>query len=149
MIPQFIEKSPYHALLFGVEPAPTLSKNQLEKLAKELLKKRNAKAPSWELVAKTIIGIAANKFEVNPQLVTKRSRKQPYPRVRMVCYYILRQHCKTPLMKIGKYFNRDHSTVMFALESYEFLRINDRELRQKFIAIEKEFAARYAELCVA
>ena len=57
------------------------------------------------------------------------SRKQPLARCRQVAMYLCREHTDLSLPKIGRHFgNRDHTTVMHAIEKVKSVMQTDREV---------------------
>jgi chromosomal replication initiation ATPase DnaA len=48
---------------------------------------------------------------------------------RQQAMYLINLHCKITLKRIGAYFNRDHSTVIYAIEVVEALSSTDKKYR--------------------
>jgi hypothetical protein len=56
--------------------------------------------------------------KINP-LENLNTRKRPYVEIRQLTMYLIRDLCVLELAKVGKYFNRDHATVLHAIKTME------------------------------
>jgi chromosomal replication initiator protein len=66
-----------------------------------------------------VIAAACQAFNVTKEQLLSDCRNRLLSRVRSICYYILRAKTKLSLLFIGKFFNRDHTTVMHGIECVE------------------------------
>ena len=67
--------------------------------------------------------------------VEKRSRKIEYIKGRMICYKILREECHFSLADIGRYFKRNHATVLNALKEFDAISFYDKKFKQDYESI--------------
>ena len=72
--------------------------------------------------------------DVRKQLNTKR-REVVEPR--QLAMYFLYSYTPLPMAQVGKIFNRDHATVLHAYRCIPNYIKGDRELRDKFVRIQK------------
>jgi len=87
--------------------------------AKFVIKERGAGVTS-ELTIESIQKHVANHFDVPFDVLISRSRKQDITQARHIAIYLIKQLTKFPLKVIGfKFGNRDHSTVVHAINSVE------------------------------
>lgn len=63
----------------------------------------------------------------NELLSTSRKRELVWPRFILITY--MRRELSMTLKDIGKFFNRDHSTVLYAISQYDNLYMYDREFK--------------------
>ena len=64
-----------------------------------------------------------------------KSRSQPLPEARFVCFFMMRKFLQYPYDRIGSYFKRDHATVIWGVRQVESWLENNRQ----FIIDNKEF----------
>lgn len=77
-----------------------------------------------------IIATVAEHFELDPELVRGPSRRQTSVLARGLAMTLIRALCRCPLAELGSLFaNRDHSTVLNALESTAARFANDESFR--------------------
>ena len=57
--------------------------------------------------------------------IVGRSRKREYVDLRHFAFWAIRTTTKLPLKKIGKFFERDHATVLHGISNFENLVLND------------------------
>jgi hypothetical protein len=55
---------------------------------------------------------------INP-LKNLHTRKRPYVEIRQLTMYLIRDLCVIELAKVGKYFNKDHATVLHAVKTMQ------------------------------
>ena len=58
-------------------------------------------------------------FKVDPLLLKSKSRKKIHSYPRNIYVYLCRQHTAMTVQDIGKTINRNHSTVLYAVEVIE------------------------------
>ena len=90
------------------------------------------------ITADKIIYIVSNYFNVSLEDIKSRSRKRDLVNARFFIIYYLRKCCNMRYSKIGKIFNRDHSTAIHAYNQVMNLIEYDEEFRNDFIAIGKK-----------
>ena len=66
-----------------------------------------------------IIQTVCRKWNVSIDDVCGRSRKQEVVYTRMIIAYFLRQYTTLSTTKIGRLINRDHSTIIHYLKTYD------------------------------
>ncbi len=69
------------------------------------------------LTAATIGELVCRQFKVSLEDMRSRSRKRTIAFPRQVAMYLARKYTEESLADIGRAFNRDHSTVMYAIKS--------------------------------
>ncbi|MDY6862574.1 MAG: DnaA/Hda family protein, partial [Thermodesulfobacteriota bacterium] len=85
-------------------------------LTKEIIKRlRNNKPINIETIKKFV----SKYFKIDTEQLNSKSRKKNIYYPRQVAFYFSRKYTKATLEKIGEAFNRNHSSVIRALESYE------------------------------
>ncbi len=67
--------------------------------------------------AKKIIDIVSGRFCVPVDELKARSRKREIVECRQVAIWIIKKKTRLSLSQIGKLFDRDHSTVLFSINS--------------------------------
>lgn len=68
-------------------------------------------------------------LKVSREDITGLTRLRPIANARQQAMYLINLHCKITLKRIGAYFNRDHSTVIYAIEVVEALSETDKKYR--------------------
>lgn len=102
-----------------------------------------------------VIQAVCRKWNVSIDDVCGRSRKQEVVYTRMIIAYFLRQYTTLSTTKIGRLINRDHSTIIHYLKTYDsefrfnkdfrnFAESINRELQEKekspfVLGLEEEF----------
>jgi chromosomal replication initiator protein len=69
------------------------------------------------LTAATIGELVSRQFKISIEDLLSRSRKRSIAFPRQVAMYLSRKHTEESLADIGKAFNRDHSTVLYAIKA--------------------------------
>lgn len=64
-----------------------------------------------------ILAIIADFYEVNLESLKEKGRQAKLTRIHHIAMYIMRETGKFTLEEIGKFFNRDHATVLFAVNA--------------------------------
>lgn len=67
--------------------------------------------------------------------VASKSRKYQYIVARTVAYKILRDELKMTFKEIGRYFNKNHASVLCALKNYESLSAYDKSIQDDYLEI--------------
>lgn len=63
--------------------------------------------------------------------IVGRCRKREYVDIRHFCFWAIRNSTKLPLNKIGKFFERDHATVLHGITNFENLSKHDESYRNQ------------------
>ncbi len=101
---------------------------------KKYIANQNIVAPKTNIVnPKSIISSICKWYGVKEEFVIGKTRLKEIANVRHICMYVLREKYNISLKEIGSYFsNRDHTTVMSAVEKISKSMEKDQEL-QKYI----------------
>lgn len=78
-----------------------------------------------------IINIILDFFDIKSDKLFGASRKAEYVRARCICFYVLRKHTTMSLKGIGRLFNKDHSTIIYAIRRVE----DDLKFNKKFTVV--------------
>ncbi len=106
--------------------------------AKFVVKERGAGVTS-ELTIESIQKHVSNHFDVPFDIMISRSRKQDVTQARHIAIYLIKQLTKFPLKFIGiKFGNRDHSTIVHAINSVEKKRSLDNSFKLTIDRLLKE-----------
>ena len=73
--------------------------------------------------------IANKTFDLN---VDSRSRRSEYITARAICYKILKEHCDMSYTFIGRQFNKNHATILHALDEFPWMLKADREMEKNY-----------------
>ena len=84
-------------------------------LAQELV--QEIAPPTPEVTTEFILDLVCRHFRVSREELASRSRARRVSFPRQVAMYLCRQFTDESLQAIGRLFNRDHATVMYALNS--------------------------------
>ncbi|MCD8144415.1 MAG: chromosomal replication initiator protein DnaA [Oscillospiraceae bacterium] len=90
---------------------------------RDLIRERNEFVPSPD----EIIEETAKFYGLNPQEIKGLSRTKEINTARQISMYLIRHITTLSLKEIGRVFNRDHSTVMHAIEKVERLVKENRD----------------------
>lgn len=98
-----------------------------------MLVDRKPDFPVYIPKVETIISHVAQSCEVEEKELLGRSRIRSLTDARAIAIKIVRQlHPELSLNKIGNHFNRDHTTVMHALEAFENLYSTAADFRRRY-----------------
>lgn len=117
----------------------TISSELIDDLLRfEVVKKRPAIRVSPDDVIKTV----ANHFRVKQIAIKGKRRTKDLVTARHVAMYFLREELKMPLEEIGRWFsNRDHTSVIHAIQKIEELTVDDELIRQDISALRMSLTA--------
>ncbi|HEX2583087.1 MAG TPA: DnaA/Hda family protein [Chlamydiales bacterium] len=101
------------ALRFQGNATPTIE--AAEKILADLLQRESDKAVTPEKIVKTL----SDHFGVKPEDLLGKSQMREYALPRQVAMYLCREALKMPFQAIGKFFGRDHSTVMSSVKQIQ------------------------------
>ena len=78
-----------------------------------------------------IIDCACHVLNVNRTDVLSKSRKRELVECRQIAIGLIRINSQSTLKNIGKMFNRDHSTIIYACENFKDLYGVDKQFTKK------------------
>jgi chromosomal replication initiator protein len=70
-----------------------------------------------EITGESIRDLIGSQFKVSVDDLRSRSRKRSVTFPRQVAMYLTRKYTKNSLADIGSMYNRDHSTVLYAIKT--------------------------------
>jgi chromosomal replication initiator protein len=83
-----------------------------------------------------VIGIVSKYFSVGKRALLGDSRARPIARPRQILMYFLRTNLGLPLEEVGRLIgDRDHTTVMHAVEKITYLASTDVKVREDLMGI--------------
>ena len=94
------------------------SELQLE-LAEHLLEDLLEQEKKATLSPEKIVSIAAEYFGIRTEDIMGRSQAKECANPRKLAMYLCRKHLSLSYQSIGRYFDRDHSTVMTAVQQIQ------------------------------
>ena len=68
------------------------------------------------VIVQKIIEFVAKSFGVSPSDITSDNRQANIALARQVCMYVIKEVTDLKLNEIGKYFNKNHSTVLHSMD---------------------------------
>ncbi len=99
--------------------------------------------PEGRDLASAVIEIVCRNFRVSQEDLRSRSRRKKVSEPRQVAMFLLRKFTKESLASIGQRFNRDHATVLYALQSVEKKLSSSTAFRYQVEYLEREIAERF------
>lgn len=72
-------------------------------------------------LADEIMSYAATFFNIKKELLSSKHRPQQLVDARFMTIAVIRQRVRLPVARIGKIFNRDHTSILHALRTVEDL----------------------------
>lgn len=72
---------------------------------------------------------------ISKEALQSKSRKQPIVFARFIAMYLIKSRTKLTLKQIGSLFNRDHSTVINAINTTKDLLETDKEFKKMYDAV--------------
>ena len=82
-----------------------------------------------------IIELVARSYSLRPEDLRSRSRKRHISRPRQLAMYLCRRYTDASLKEIGRALQRDHSSVMYAINAVERRTLEEPRLRYQVEAI--------------
>lgn len=73
-----------------------------------------------------------NYFNIERVELSMPTRKRTVVTARQIAMTLIKENTKLPLTQIGKLFNRDHSTVIYAMEAVSDLCETDKKYKAQF-----------------
>jgi chromosomal replication initiator protein len=107
-------------------------------MARDVLQDLVPAAASRPLTAEQIMERAAVNFGFSPVDLRAKSRRQPLVLARQVAMYLCRELTDLSLPQIGSLFDRDHSTVLHAVDKVKSLIQTDHEVFERVTALSQE-----------
>lgn len=95
--------------------------------------------------ARRIIKEVAATYNVNVSDILGDSRKQPLVMPRQIAMYLAHDITGLSLVEIGKVFNRDHTTVIYAREKIDGMAKADENFYQEISALSEKIYAMLAD----
>ena len=103
------------ALGLRTEMRSPLSIVAAEKILADLMKQEEIKSITPEKIVKNI----SAHFGIKPEDLTGKSQTREFALPRQIAMYVCRQKLNMPFQAIGKFFGRDHSTVMSSVKQIQ------------------------------
>jgi len=95
---------------------------KMDALKLELVTMMKALAVTTPATPETdIINAVCNALDVHFESLAGKNRSNENAEARFIIFQLLRLHTKLSFKQIGKLFNRDHSTVMYGVETFSDL----------------------------
>lgn len=110
-------------------------------MVKETL--RNVIGQQKQLSPLIIRDFVAGQFQVDINDLKSKSRKKNIAFPRQVAMYLSRKYTETPLVDIGRAFNRDHSTVVHSIKVITEKRIVNTSIRSQVELLESKLEKKY------
>ncbi len=80
-------------------------------------------------------------FEIEPNALLSATRTQTLTRARHLAIYLSRQYTQHGTQRIGNYFNRDHTTILYALKTIEAAQKTDLMLKKQLSELHERLGA--------
>ncbi len=112
--------------------------------ARKIVKER-VSAESTHLTIESIQRIVAEHFDLTPELLIGKTRKQEIAAPRQIAMYLAKKLTKSSLKVIGLHFgNRDHSTVIHAVRAVDRKRNQDPSLSHLVESLSESIQQRHS-----
>lgn len=82
-----------------------------------------------------ILDIVAQCFMVSVSEITGNDRKEPIVTARHLAIYFIYENCNMFKIAIGRMFNRDHTSVIHAINNVKKFNDTDEKYKQIFLSI--------------
>lgn len=114
---------------------PTMNRfNRIREETKE--NERKIIVTTSETVQRVMALVCFNYQLTEEQLISK-TRKRNFVLARMICMKLIRSNTSMILEDIGNVFNRDHSTVLYSIDTLNDLIETDNNISEQYLKIEK------------
>ena len=100
-----------------------------EEMAEEILREF-VHAESLAIDPEAIVHVAASHYGITREQLKGKRRTNSVALPRQMAMYLMRRMTTLSLSEIGRFFDRDHTTVIHACEKIERLRVVDRTMRE-------------------
>jgi len=84
-----------------------------------------------------VIVAVSKYYSIGKRMLLGSSRQKPVATSRQILMYILRRDLELPLEEVGRVVDRDHTTVMHAVEKITHLASNNVQIREDLLGIKK------------
>lgn len=85
-----------------------------------------------------VLEAVADEYDICPEDITTRTRRQPVAGARQVVFYLLRTTTPLTLTDIGHALDRHHATVLYAINTIGRRRIDDHLLDARIRRLTKQ-----------
>ncbi len=99
--------------------------------------------PQGPDMTSVVIELVCRNFKISPEELLSRSRKKRVSEPRQVAMFLLRKYTDASLSAIGNRFNRDHATVLYAIQTVEKKMASSDRFRYQIEYLEKELVERF------
>jgi len=90
-----------------------------------------------------VVMIVAIYFNTTPGRIKEHSRLRNIVVPRQVCMFYMHHLLGMSFTDIGKYFNKNHATVMYALQAVENLKFFDRSFKGEMYGLDRLLNMKY------
>ena len=125
-------------LLFYTINAKHTKKIDLATIKESVRPMISSKVSSKVINEDRIIEVVGNYYHLTETQIKSKVRTSQIALARQICMYLCRTLVGTPFLKLGKYFGRDHSTVINACEKVELLLKTDSQLQSAINTLKKQ-----------
>ena len=125
-------------LLFYTINLKKTSRIDLATIKESVRPMMSTKDKSKIVTEERIIEVVGDYYHLTETQIKSKVRTSQIALARQICMYLCRTLVGTPYIKIGKYFGRDHSTVMTACEKVDLLLKTDSQLQSAISALKKQ-----------
>ena len=125
-------------LIFYTITMKKMTKIDLETVVESVKPMINTKSGIKEINEEKVIQVVANYYNLTDSQIKSKSRISQIALARQIAMYLCRSICGTSYAQIGKLFNRDHSTVMTAVEKVGNMLKTDQQLSTAIQEIRKD-----------
>ncbi len=131
-----LEGSLNRILLFSIND----DKNYPNKITIDFLKEifSDISSSQNELNEDEIINYVSKKFQIKKADLLGKSRKREYIFPRNISIYLIRNLMDLSLIKIGKLFKKDHTTIMNSIKKIEYQIKNDVDFKNEMLEFKNE-----------
>jgi len=84
-----------------------------------------------------IIGTVSLYYDIPVETMKKKTRKQEVVFARQLSFYLGKQYTKLSLYSLGKFFDKDHATVLHGIKMIENFMFSDRTIRLEIQELNK------------
>ena len=98
-------------------------------LAEEVLQRARRTPSPLAIEPETIVHVVAQHFGITREQLKGKRRTASVALPRQMAMYLMRQQTTLSLSEIGRFFDRDHTTVIHACDKIERLKVTDRQMR--------------------
>ena len=95
-----------------------------------------------KLKVDTVYQIVKSTLAIDP-LEYLHTRKRKHVEIRQLTMYFMTEHTKSSLSEIGKFFNRDHATVLHAKKTIKNLIETEEEIKKMYELIKGNLYSSY------